>query len=148
MTQKNWSIMENILASIDDIRPVFYKRVLQGIAAGTFVSAGYIIAAPIVFKLFLPKYLDSIRYSQVISLEFIFTTAASYVGSVFRSQKMIRTIYLSSVGANVIRIGFIVGLGAWLGIWGVIIATLGVHAVGTLFNFFLWHHELQHYQLG
>lgn len=129
--------------TVADIRPVFYKRTLQSIILGSLISLGYIMVIPIVFKIFLPKYLESIRYSQVISLSFIFTGIGSYMGSVFQSQKMLKTLYISSITAHISRIVFFILFGYLWGVWGVIYASLLVYVLGTFLNIVLWEFELR-----
>ncbi len=132
--------------TVSDIRLVFYRRTFQSIILGSLISLGYIMIAPIVFKIFLPKYIESIRYSQVISLSFIFTGLGSYMGSVFQSQKMLRTLYISSVTAHISRVTSFILFGYLWGIWGVIYASLLVYVLGTFLNILLWELELRKYK--
>lgn len=129
--------------TLTDIKPVFYQRTFQGMAVGALISLVYILLAPLFFKLLLPQYLDSIRYSQVFSINFIFTIPASYMSSVMRSQKMIGTIYLSSVSANISRITLFILFGYFWGIWGIICASILIYAVGLVYNFLLWEAYLK-----
>lgn len=128
--------------NINDIKQVFYKRTIQSMAVGIVLSIGYIILAPFIFRLLLPAYSDSIIYSQVISLGLIFTMPATYMGSVFRAQKMIRLIYLSSIVSHVSRIVLFVVLGISFGIWGVITASLALYGIGLIYNLILWKIEM------
>lgn len=132
--------------TIIEITPIFYKRLLQSLAVGALISLGYILIAPLAFKILLPKYLESIRYSQVISLASIFTIPASYMSGVFHSQKMLRTIYLSSTVAHISRIVLFIVFGAVWGIWGVIYASLLVYGLGFFFNILLWELEIKKYK--
>ncbi len=131
--------------TVGDIRKVFYKRSFQGVLVGALISLAYIVIAPFVFKIFLPKYLESIRYSQIISLSFIFAVPGSYMGSAFHSQKMLKTIYFSSLTAHTSRIILFILFGYLWGIWGVIYASLLVYMLGFFFNFLLWELEVRKY---
>lgn len=128
---------------ISDIKPVFYKRTFQSMAVGVVMAGGYILLSPFVFRFFLPQYLESTLYSQVIALSLVMTMPATYMSSVFRSQKLLRTIYLSSITANIFRIVALVVLGALWGIWGVIIAMHLVYVLGFFYNVFLWESEIK-----
>lgn len=129
-----------------DIWPVFYKRVAQGMAIGALISVGYILVAPPAFTIFLPQYLESVRYSQVISLSFIAILPISYIGSVFRAQKMLKTIYLSSTTFHVLKIILFIVFGALWHIWGVIYASLLVYAIGLIYYMALWEFEVEKYK--
>ncbi len=135
--------------TIEDIIPVFYKRSFQGLLVGALASFAYILIAPFAFHLLLPKYLDSIRYSQVISLSLMIVVPASYMGSVFHSQKMLKTIYLSSTVAHISRIVAFILFGYLWGVWGVIYASLLVSVLGFFYNMVLWEFEVRkHRRLG
>ena len=127
--------------SIADITRNFYRRIFQGILVGALISASYIILAPPVFKLVLPKYLDAVHYSQVIALSFILLLPGTYIGDIFRSQKMIRALYLSSLGGHLTKIILFVVLGTLWGIWGVIIASQTVIVLGFFYNIIIWEIE-------
>ncbi len=127
--------------TIEEVRSIFYTRVFQSFLIGLITSLAYIAIAPFVFRLLLPNYLEAIQYSQVIALVFIFILPGSYIGEIFRSHKMIRALYLSSVTAHVSRIILFILCGMTWGVWGVIIASLGTHAAGLILNFFLWEIE-------
>ncbi len=128
---------------IKEIKKIFYKRIIQGVAIGAAISLVYILFAPIFFGLFFPKYLESIIYSQVLSLSFIILVPAVYIGSIFRSHKMIKTIYLSSSFPHLARIILFLVLGKIWGIWGIIGAALSVYLVGLFYNFLLWEMEMK-----
>ncbi len=129
--------------TIEEIRPVFYKRIWQGMFLGLAASLIYILATPIIFKIFFPAYLDSVRFSQVFSLILIFIIPATYFANVVYGQKMMRVIYLSSMGGNAFRIVLYLILGRLWGIWGVILANLSLYVFGTLYNLVLWGIEMR-----
>lgn len=128
---------------LEDIHKTFYKRVFQGMLIGAICSVCYILIAPVFYKIFLPKYLEAITYSQVFSLTLIFAVPANYVSGVFNSHKMLRPLYHGTLSVNVVRISLYLILGKYFGIWGVIFSTLLIHFMGTLYNFYLWETEIR-----
>ena len=128
---------------IKEIKKVFYKRVLQGAALGASISLVYILFAPILFGLFFPKYLESILYSQILSLALIILVPSSYVSSIFRSHKMMRIIYLGSIFPHLARIILFLTLGKIFGIWGIVWATLSVYILSFFYAFLLWEMEMR-----
>ena len=129
--------------TIEEIKPVFYKRIWQGMLLGSAASLAYILAAPVIFKIFFPAYPESIVFSQVFSLILIFIIPATYFANVVYGQKMIKVIYASSMGANALRIFLYLILGRLWGIWGVILANLSLYIFGTIYNLILWNMEMK-----
>lgn len=127
--------------SLEDISLNFYRRIFQGMLIGSLISIGYVVGAPIVFKLLLPKYLEAVHYSQIIGISYIFLLPGTYIGDIFKAQKMIRALYLSSLGGHITRIALFVLLGARWGIWGVIAASQIVIVLGFFYNIILWEIE-------
>ncbi len=127
--------------SIADITQNFYRRILQGTFVGILISGSYALAAPILFKIFLPQYGEAVRYSQVIAFSFVLLLPGTYIGDIFRAQKMIKALYLSSLTGHIARIILFIILGARWGIWGVIIASQLVIVIGFFYNIFLWETE-------
>lgn len=129
--------------TLDQIAPVFYKRLLQGMLTGLIVVVGYWIFAPIGFQLILPKYIDAVPYSRVLMLTFVFTLPGAYMANVFRSQKMLRVIYLSSTFGNLMILGSYAILTPLWGIWGLVWSQVFAQAAGIIFNCFLWQWALK-----
>lgn len=129
--------------TVEEIKAVFYKRIWQGVLLGSIVSLAYILAAPVIFKIFFPAYLESVPYSQIFSLVLIFIIPATYFSNIVKGHKMIKVIYASSMGANILKIVLYITLGRLWGIWGVIAANLSLYFFGTIYNFILWEIEMK-----
>jgi O-antigen/teichoic acid export membrane protein len=121
-----------------DIEKVFYKRLLQTALLGAIAAAGYILLAPVVFKYLMPKYLDSVFYSQLLAITFIFTASIGYIGTAMTAQKMVRPLVLGGISASVIKILLYVILGIWGGILGLVLAQLIYYIIVTFINIVLW----------
>lgn len=128
--------------TMQNIDSVFLKRIFQTMAAGAVISILYALAAPYLYRIFLPQYLESVSYSQILSFCLIFAMPTAYIGSVFNSQKMVTSIYLSNSATNVIRIILFIILGSMWGIWGVIITSLIGYATGLIYGLYLWKKEV------
>lgn len=124
--------------SLREIDGVFYKRTFQAMGIGLVMSLGYIIVVPFVFTYLFPKYMEAVRYSQVLSLSMIGIMAGGYAGSVFDAHKMLRAIYPSTLGVRILQIVLIASLGYVWGIWGMITATLATQFAGIISTFVLW----------
>ncbi len=124
-----------------EIRLVFYKRLFFSAIIGAVLAGAYTVFAPLLFKWFLPKYLDSIIYSQIYAISLIFIPVALYVGNVFLSQNMLRAVYMSSTGSQIFRILLFLILGWRWQIWGVITASVITYIVGVIYNIIIWELE-------
>jgi len=122
----------------EDIKKVFWKRIFQATGFGIILAAGYILLSPIVFKYLLPKYLESIFYSQLLALTFIFIAPISYAGTIFTSQKMMRPIVLSNISSSIIKIVLYVIFGIWGGIMGLVLAQMIYYIIVFFINIALW----------
>ncbi|OGD67956.1 hypothetical protein A2996_02115 [Candidatus Campbellbacteria bacterium RIFCSPLOWO2_01_FULL_34_15] len=83
----------------------------------------YILATPIIYKIFFPQYLDSIIYSQVYSL-FILTFPVSLFGQALIAHANKKDLYLLNIIPSVIRIILLIILLPILGIWGAVTSFL------------------------
>lgn len=143
---KNWvSIALPRLAqrSITDIRVVFYRRVALSLGVGILFAGAYIALAPLLFRWFLPNYLDAIRYSQAYALALIFVPAAVYVSNVFQGQNMLRAIYISSTSVQVARIVLFLALVWKWQIWGLVIASVVHMFIGLIVYCIIWELEVR-----
>lgn len=124
---KNWAgvtLPRHSVKNLDDVISSFYGRITLLLGIGSLMAASYIIVVPFLFKLFLPKYLDSILYSQVYALSLIFIPIVLYIGNIFAGQNMLRATYLFSTGAHVMRITLFLVLGWKWQVWGLVAASL------------------------
>lgn len=137
----NLGLPKLALKSAEDINKVFYKRIFQGVALGAVFALGYIILSPLMFKYLMPKYLESVFYSQLLAAGFIFAAPLGYVGTAFNSQKFVKPIFWSSVSATVIRIPLYVILGIWGGIMGLVLAQLIYYVTVTFVNIIIWKND-------
>lgn len=127
--------------SLSEIRKVFYKRITLILMAGAIVALAYIIGAPYLFHIFLPKYLDSIKYSRWLALVMIVSPASAYIGSVFASQNMLRATYIQSLGNHIMRIALFLLCGWVWQIWGLVIAAVVNAVVNLVYSIIIWELE-------
>ena len=141
---KNWiSISMPKLASRDteEIGASFGKRVTLVVLSGSIIAGIYIVLSPLLFKYLLPKYIDSVLYSQVYALNLIVYPVLTYIGTIFYSQNMIRAIYISSTGNQVLRIVLFLFFGWKWHIWGLIIASLLTQVTSAIYCILVWEYE-------
>ncbi len=88
----------------------------------TTVTGAYILAAPYIFQLFFPVYLESVVYSQVYAVTLLFTLILST--AYFDAQKGIKERYILSTFSSIVTIlTAVVGI-YWFGLWGAVWARI------------------------
>lgn len=96
----------------------------------------YIAAAPLFYKIFFPKYLDSIIYSQVF-IFFLISIPASLLDTVFNAKIMKKNIYIIKF-FSFIRIILYIILIPIFGIWGLIAARVSMTFLNSALTLFLF----------
>ncbi len=122
-----------------EINEVFYKRILQGLLLGAIISVAYIVISPFIFKYLIPQYMDSIFYSQILALGFVFAIPGRYVSLLLASQKLTKLMFFSNMTQSLLRISLYVLLGLTWGILGLAVAHVLLYILGLIMNVLLWN---------
>lgn len=104
-----------------EIREGMNHKMMVLFVLGICLTVGYIIIAPFIFHTFFPKYSESIFYSQIFSLSFLWITslpASTYLDA----KKKIKEIYFSNIfGSSLQIIILFVSVIQW-GLFGLVLA--------------------------
>ncbi len=122
-----------------ELNRVLYLRIFQGLLIGSVCTIGYVMISPYLFTYFLPKYLDNLFYSQLLSISFIFALPNRYISLLRVSQKMSGLILTNSLIENLIRLTSYIILGIWGGILGLVLAQVLNAAISLLINIIMWN---------
>ncbi len=125
----------------EELDRTFFKRILQGLAAGSVLTAAYWVVAPVFFQYFLPQYHDAVIYTQILAITFIFAMPNRYISVLMSSQKMTKRILVNSAVQAVMVIGLYLALGIWGGILGLILAQVAEDAISLLVNIAIWRYK-------
>lgn len=82
----------------------------------------YYLAAPFLFEIFFPKYLEAVSFSRFYAISLI--VAGSLPGTFLASQKAIKEQYVASIVPGVAKIALMILLVIPYGIWGVVVANV------------------------
>ncbi len=134
----NLGLPKLAVKNTEEIDKVFYKRIFQSLGLGALLAAGYILLSPLMFKYLLPKYIDSIFYSQILAISFIFIAPVGYIGTAINSKKMVGAIVSSSVSSSIVKIILYIVLGIWGGILGLVLAQVIYYVIVFFINIVLW----------
>jgi O-antigen/teichoic acid export membrane protein len=99
------------------------QRALLLFAAGILLSLGYVLIAPVLFKIFFPNYIEGIFISQLYSLSFLFLPKMIYSISLY-AQKMTRSLYISKISTPILKIILFLILTPTYGLIGAVISIL------------------------
>lgn len=120
------------------INTVFYSRIFQGMIFGALVTIVYVLCIPFVFTYLLPQYVDSILYSQLVSISFIFALPNRYISLLLESQKLVRVMFINATAQGILMIVIYVAFGLLGGILGLILARILMAALAMIINIVLW----------
>lgn len=126
--------------SFKEINSILLKRLWQLFLIGLVIFLAYIIFAPIVYKIFFPKYLDSIFYSQIFAITILLTAPNSFFGAARLTHLTItpkKTLYLWNIPSLILILTLIIFVRQW-GIMGVIISKIIFTFANFLIGFFIW----------
>ena len=124
--------------SLDQIEKVVYWRILLSLIVGVGFFVIYWFLSPVLFKLFLPKYLDAVSYSRVLSLGIIFIPVSTYFGGIFAGQNMLRATYVLNLINHTIRIILFLIFGWMWQIWGLIVASIASQFINAFAGLVIW----------
>ncbi|MDP2947020.1 MAG: oligosaccharide flippase family protein [Nanoarchaeota archaeon] len=106
---------------LEEIKKTIWRRMFYLFLGLLAVITLYVIFAPFIYKLFFPKYLDSINLSRIFSLSLIFCFITP-VGSIFQAHQKTKELYIVN---NVSSLILIISLLAGVYFYGLIGAIIG-----------------------
>lgn len=114
----------------------YLKKLLLMIIILFILTVLYIIFAPIMYKIVFSKYLDSVKYSQYISLSLI-ASIAMLNYSFLRAQSAKKELYKLSIIIPIVQIVF-TSLGViYFGLFGVIWSQILIKTIDAIYSTFL-----------
>jgi O-antigen/teichoic acid export membrane protein len=99
-----------------------YLLLLFGIAL--FGSCTYVLIAPIIFHTLFPTYLESIRYSQALSITTVILALQIPLVSYLNAYKKTRAIIISNFAQLILDSSIIIICAQQYGIWGVVVGKM------------------------
>lgn len=117
-------------ASLQSIRSAIWQKTAKLFLGFGIIIAIYILAAPLVFRLIFPQYLDAVVVSQALALGYIFSPTLLFT-DVFYAQKRQKDIYILKIVTSGARILLLLALLPPLGIWGAVYAFILANAIGS-----------------
>ena len=122
--------------SIFEIKKSLYKKICNFLILIIPIITIYYFLSPVIFKIFLPEYLESIPYTQIFILHLIFIPIG-LINYIFIAKAMKKNIYISKISFSIIKIILLLVLLPKFGVWGAIIAILINSIFYTIINLLL-----------
>lgn len=108
----------------DEIRKTIWQKIKILSFVSILIILVYVILAPFFYKIFFPKYLDSIVFSQILSISLIPVIISGFIYTVFESQKAQREIYKFNVYSSVFGLIILFPMVYFYGLWGAVISRI------------------------
>jgi len=109
--------------SLHDIKKTLLNKIKKLELVVLVIVVVYIVLAPVFFKFFIPQYLDSVIYSQVLAVYLLFSPR-SLITTVLNAQKRVRELYIIRIVGPAMRIALVFPLLKYWGLWGAVFSVL------------------------
>lgn len=120
-----------------EIRATIMKKLLRVALVIIPIIIIYIVAAPFVYKLLFPKYLESIPYSQAFILSLV-SLPTYFLSTVFEAKMMKKEIYSLKLIVSSSRVVLFLILIPLYGLWGVITAFISAEIISIFTTLWLF----------
>lgn len=95
------------------------KTTLLTIGSSVIIGI-YIALAPLFFRLFFPKYIDSIIYSQVLAFTLIGAIVSGFLYTILEARTHTKGLSFFNISTNILNLAILFPLVYYFGIWGAI----------------------------
>ncbi len=120
-----------------ELRIVLHEKIRRFFIITCVAVIAYIIAAPYIFSILFPQYLEAVHYSQVLALT-VLAIPRTLITQTFIAHQLKRELYIINFTAPTLRI-ILLAIGLPLfGVWGAVGAVLGTEAVNTIVQWYLF----------
>jgi len=116
--------------SLQTIRSAIYQKTVKLFLGYAAIIALYILAAPFIFRLIFPQYLEAIAVSQALALGYLFSPTV-LITETFYAQKRQKDIYILKILSSGVRILLLLTLLPPFGLWGAVYAFILANAIGS-----------------
>ena len=109
--------------NIDELKKTIPTKAWKIFLMASIIVLIYVISAPYIYKLIFPQYIESVIYSQVLSLFILFFPSLLFTQTLIAHMKN-KELYITSAIIPGIKIVLLFSLLPFYGIWGAIVALL------------------------
>ncbi|TSC70642.1 MAG: polysaccharide biosynthesis protein [Parcubacteria group bacterium Gr01-1014_46] len=120
-----------------EIRTGMKNKYIVVFVLSIIMIAVYILIAPYVFKIFFPKYLESIFYSQILSLSLL-SIISIPVETYFVAKEKIKEQYIANITVPILQMIIMFVFILWKGLIGIVIAKVITKILWSIINIALF----------
>lgn len=106
-----------------EIKKGMDRKVILSLLAISIVVIVYILFTPLIYKIFFPKYMNSVFYSQIYAISII-AMAYLFPYAALQSQSAKKELYYFNVATSILQIGLLVVMIYYFGIMGAVLSRL------------------------
>ncbi len=107
--------------SKEEIKKTIIGKILKFALLIAGIVIIYIFVAPLIYKIFFPKYLDSVFYSQILAISSL-TVATGLSSSALQAQMAKKKLYILNTVASLLQIVLVTILIYFYGLMGAVLA--------------------------
>jgi O-antigen/teichoic acid export membrane protein len=121
---------------LEDLKTSLPRKIRLFFIAAVALAIVYMLAAPFIFSLFFPAYIEAVRYSQVLAL-LILAVPRTLVIQTFLVHQMTKELYIIRISAPIVKLVLLGVLLPAYGIWGAVYALLVAELYMSTLQWFL-----------
>jgi O-antigen/teichoic acid export membrane protein len=107
----------------ENIKKTLPKKIMRATLLSAAIVVLYIIVAPYFYEIFFPRYLESVRLSQIFALSLI-TFPFAFFGTALVVEGNVKKIYFYRFGIPIVQIVALAVMVPMFGIWGAVYGRL------------------------
>ena len=123
---------------ISQIKKNIFEKFLKLFPIAILIFLAYYFFAPILYKIFFPKYTESIFYSRIFAI-FLLTSPFWFLGTALVAGQKKKELYIINFVSQGLKILLYLILIPFFGIWGGIISVLGFHFISSFLTLYFFH---------
>jgi O-antigen/teichoic acid export membrane protein len=123
--------------SVKDNKPKLLRSFWKLFLIMAPITIASILAAPIIYGLIFPEYLDSVIYFQALSF-LLLAEPFMLFDSALVAEAKTRELYIIKTAGPIIKIALFVGLAPFWGIWGIVSAILIERLIISVMQFYFF----------
>lgn len=123
--------------SDEEIKKGMNNKYLILFVSGVLIILAYFLAAPYIYKIFLPNYVSSVVYSQIFSLSLLWIVAIP-ADTYLVVRKKIREQYFLNIFGSIIQIVLLLVGVIWGGLWGLVVARVIIQLLWSFTSIVLY----------
>ncbi|TSC91501.1 MAG: polysaccharide biosynthesis protein [Parcubacteria group bacterium Licking1014_17] len=121
--------------TVEQIKTDIFKKILKATIITGLIVLIYIVSAPFLFKLFLPKYADSVIFTQIVALTIVLYPFI-LITRIRTAKGSVRALYIYNIAESATQLIVMLVMISQFGLLGAVWGKVFVALVGTGIQFY------------